>query len=147
MKRSRVVVTTMIIALILAGCQIDTAPQDMAHFSSNRAAVKDSADYSGNFILYRDDSDTAVGAMLLTAHLTRGEIYGFEFNQDQVPVAIAGLQKMELTPGKYRWEMTPDAGQINWDKTNAVVITVVLFTVIIAATAVTLILAKKNLGL
>jgi hypothetical protein len=137
------VVFIMIASLLLAGCQISTAPQDVGHFSSNRTAVKDNADYNGTFFLYHDDDDSTTGPALATAHLKKGDIYGFEFDAQQVPYAIAGNQRTQLTPGRYRWEMTPDAGQIDWDKTNAVVVTVVLITVAIAATVVIIIVTKN----
>jgi len=134
----------MIAALLLAGCQIDTAPQDVAHFSSNRAAVKDTADYNGNFVLYRDDQDNTVGPILTAIHLQKGEVYGFEFDDHQVPHAIAGSKRIELTAGRYRWEMTPDAGQVDWQKTNALVLDVVLITVLVAVSVVAIVVSAKQ---
>jgi len=138
------VVFTMIAALILAGCQIDTTPQDVAHFSSNRTATKDNAACDGTFLLYHDDVDNAVTAPLVTVHLKKGDVFGFEFDGHQVPFAMAGTQRVQLTAGRYRWEMRPDAGQVDWDKTGTVVLEVVVITALVAATVVVSIVLAKH---
>ena len=139
------VVFILIAALVLAGCRLDTTPQDVGHFSSNRAAVKDNADYTGTFILYHDDMDQKVGAIVTSVHLNKGEAFGFEFDAQQQPLAIAGTQKVALTAGRYRWEMTPDEGQIDWDKTNGVIVTVVVFTVVVAVSTISVLFATKQI--
>ena len=139
------VVSIMIAALILTGCQLDTTPHDVVHFSSNHAAIKDNADCSGLFVLYHDDQDQSVGPIVTSVHLDKGEPYGFELDNQQVPSALAGKQHIPLMPGRYRWEMTPDAGQVDWDKTGGVVVTVVLFTVIVTVSVVSVLFATKQL--
>jgi hypothetical protein len=144
MPQRSTVVYVMIASLILAGCQVSTAPQDVANFSSNRAAVQYTADYNGLYTLYRDDSDVSAGPIVTTAHLNKGETIGFDFDGQHIPYAIAGKQRTELTPGRYRWEMTPDAGQIDWDKTNSTAVVVVLIGAAIGASVAIAIVAARH---
>jgi hypothetical protein len=139
------VVLTMVAGLLLAGCQLDTTPQDVANYASNREAVKDTADYNGTFVLYRDDQPDKELPAITSTHLGKGAIYGFEVDAQQTPYAVAGQQRVQLTPGRYRWEMRPDAGQIDWNKTNAVVVTVVVFTVAVAGLVVIALVIQKHL--
>jgi hypothetical protein len=134
----------MIASLLLAGCQIDTTPQDVAKFSSNRAAVKDTADYHGTFVLYRDDVDNTAQPVITSKHLDKGDIYGFELDEHQVPFAVAGKDRIQLTSGRYRWEMRPDPGQVDWQKTNAIIVNVVIFTVGLGGLTILALVIAKN---
>lgn len=116
----------MIGGLILAGCQVDLRPQDAGNFSTNRAATKGTAEYAGTYVLYDDNNPGRAEAVLMTVHLKTGDVVGFEVDNNQVPYAIAGQQRMQLAVGRYRWEMTPDAGQVDWNKTTVIVVEVTL---------------------
>lgn len=135
----------MIAGLILAGCQVDTHPLDVAHFSTNRAPTKEAAEYDGTFILYRDDDAAVIGPILTTVHLKASEIVGFEIDGNQVPFAVAGPLRLQLSAGRYRWEMMPDAGQTDWPKTNVAIIEVAVATVVVAIAVVSAIIASKHL--
>jgi hypothetical protein len=140
------VIGLMICALLLSGCRVDTEPQDVEHFSTNRAAEEDPAAYDGTYILYGDET-AIVGPVLMKVHLKAGETVGFEMGQNHVPYAVAGPNRLKLSPGHYRWEMNPDPGQVDWDKTNVVIIEVVVATVVVAAAVVTAIVVSKHAGL
>jgi hypothetical protein len=135
----------MIAALVLAGCQVETRPIDVANFSTNRAPTQLTAAYDGTYVLYNDDSDTTVGPILMTTRLKQGETLGFEIDSDHLPYATAGKDRLQLQPGRYRWQMTPDKGQTDWGKTNTVVIEVVVATAVVALIAVSAIVATKGL--
>ncbi len=139
-------IALMISALILSGCRVSTEPQDVEHFATNRAASEDPAPYNGMFILYGDESAT-VGPVLMKARLKAGQMVGFEIDRGHVPFAVAGRDRMQLPPGHYRWEMTPDAGQTDWDKTNIVLIEVAVATAVVAVAVVTTIFVTKGFGL
>jgi hypothetical protein len=69
---------------------------------------------------------------------------GFTIDADHVPYAIAGKQKLQLQSGRYRWQMTADAGQVDWPKTNTIVLEVVVATAVIVLAVVTTIVAVKG---
>ncbi len=133
----------MTTGLILGGCQVETRPLDVAHFSTNRAATKDVTDYSGTYVLYGDDNAAAVGPVLSSVHLTAGQTLGFEVGRDNVPYAVAGTQRIQLSSGRYRWEMTPDKGQVDWNRTNVMIVEVVVATVVVVVAVVSTLVATK----
>ena len=137
------VIVVMIAGLLLTGCQVDMRPQDVSHFSTNRAATKDLALYKGTYSLYRDDNDQTVGPLLMSRHLDKGETVGFDIDTNGVPFAIAGHDRLQLEAGRYRWAMAPDAGEIDWDKTNTLIIEVLVGTAVGALIVVTAIVAAK----
>jgi hypothetical protein len=98
------------------------------------------------YILYGDESAT-VGPVLMRVRLKAHEIVGFEFDPGHVPVAVAGHERLKLQPGHYRWEMNPDAGQKDWDKTGVVLIEVAVATVVVAVAVVTTIIVTRGAGL
>jgi len=134
----------MISGLILGGCQVQTTPQDVGHFFTSRTATKDVAPYNGTFRLFGDDV-AGVGPLLMTVQLKSGETVGFEVDDKNVPYAIAGQQRLKLAEGRYRWEMTPDAGQVDWDKTNVLVIEVVVAVVVVVLAVGGSILISRSL--
>jgi hypothetical protein len=138
------VILVMISALILAGCQADTTPLDVANFSTNRAATQDNAAYSGMFSLYGDDSDKVTGPLLMSVHLNKGDVFGFEIDADHAPNAVAGKLKLQLQAGRYRWQMTADQGQVDWQKTNSIVLEVVIATAVVALAVVSTIVAVNG---
>jgi hypothetical protein len=138
------VILVMISALILAGCQVDTTPLDVANFSTNRAATQDNAAYNGMFSLFGDDSDKVMGPLLMSVHLNKGEVFGFEISADHVPYAIAGKHKLQLQSGRYRWQMAADAGQVDWQSTNTIVLEVVIATAVVALAVVSTIVAVNG---
>ena len=144
MMHRPIVALTLIAALILAGCQLDTTPEDVAHFSSNRTATKDNAACNATFVLYHDDVDNVATEPLATVHLKKDEVFGFEFDEHQTPLAIAGTQHVQLTAGRYRWEMRPDRGQVDWDKTGIVVLEVAVITALVVGTVVISIVIAKH---
>jgi hypothetical protein len=137
------VIFTMIAGILLAGCQVETQPQDVSHFSTNRAATEDIAAYDGTYSLYRDDTDQTAGPLLMSRHLKKGETVGFEIDSSKVPFAVAGHDRLQLDTGRYRWAMEPDAGQTDWDKTNIFVVEVVVGAAVVALIVVTAIVAAK----
>jgi hypothetical protein len=144
MKRTMLILF-MASGLILGGCQIDTAPMDVEHFSTNRAATKDKAEYNGTYTLYGDDDAAVIGPKLMTADLKIGDEVGFEVGSDQQPYAIAGQQRLKLTSGRYRWEMTPAKGQTDWNRTNGLVVEIVVATAVIVIAVVSTLAATGAL--
>jgi hypothetical protein len=145
MKQSSCVVFLLIAGLILTGCNVDTQPMDVANFSTNRAATQLPAAYNGTYILFGDDSDKVTGPVLLTERLKQGDHFGFDVNADHAPYAFAGKDQLLLKPGRYRWQMTPDAGQTDWNKTNTVTIEVIVGSAVVALLVVSTIIAVKGL--
>jgi hypothetical protein len=124
----------MIAGLLAAGCRMDTRPRDISNFSTNRAApMEDVTPFNGTYSLYGDDSDTAVGPLLMKRVLKQGEAIGFEFDDNHVPFAVAGSQRMQLNPGRYRWQMEVTPGEVDWEKTNTLVVEVVIASVAVGA--------------
>ncbi len=135
----------MISALLVAGCQVDTQPMDVANFSTNRAATQVTAAYNGMYVLFNDDSDKVVGPVLMTQRLAVGETLGFDVDENHQPYAFAGRNRISLQPGRYRWQMTADAGQTDWAKTNVVVIEVAVATAVVVLIVVSAVVATKGL--
>jgi len=130
MKRM-LLILFMVSGLVLGGCQLDTAPIDVAHFSTNRAPAIDKVEYSGTFTLYGDEDAAVVGPVLMTVKLKPGDVIGFEVGPDQSPYAVAGQHRLKLGSGRYRWEMVPDPGQVDWNKTNVLIVEIVVATAVV----------------
>ena len=143
--RRWVVVVSMIGGLLLGGCEISTQPQDISHFSTTRAGTEDLAEYDGIYQLFGDDTDQVSGPLLKSVRLKKGEVVGFEIGPDHVPVAVAGADRQPLQPGHYRWQMTPDAGQTDWHRTDVVVIEVLVATGVVILIVVGTAAAVKGL--
>jgi hypothetical protein len=117
--------------LILGGCEVPVTPMDVGYFSTNRAPTRDKAQYAGTYRLFGDDDASVVGPVLMTVELKPGDVIGFEVGADQSPYAIAGSHRLKLAPGRYRWEMTPASGQTDWNKTNVLVVEIVVATAVV----------------
>ncbi len=133
----------MICGLVLTGCQVNTRPQDVSHFSTNRAAPSEMTLYAGTYTLYTDDDPEKVGSVLMSVHLKVGETIGFEIDQTQTPVAVAGSHRLALTTGRYRWEMKPDAGQVDWNQTNIIAAQVAVGAVVVTIAIIGTLFAVK----
>jgi hypothetical protein len=143
MTHRPLIISILIAGLFLAGCQVDLQPQDVSHFSTNRAATKEIAAYNGNYSLYRDDTDQVAGPLLMSRHLNKGETVGFDIDANHVPFAVAGKDRLQLDTGRYRWAMKPDPGQTDWDKSNTLIIEVVVGTAVAVLIVVAAIVAAK----
>jgi hypothetical protein len=144
MKRA-MLVGVMIFGMVLAGCQVNQDPQDVSHFSTNRAAPSGTTEYSGSYTLYTDDDTQKAGKVLMSVHLNKGETIGFEIDQSQTPSAVAGSHRLALTTGRYRWEMKPDAGQVDWNQTNVLIIEVAVGAIVVISAVVGTLFAAKVL--
>jgi hypothetical protein len=142
MKRA-MMVGLMIFGLVLTGCQVNTRPQDVYHFSTNRAATSGAAEYAGSYTLYADDDPEKVGKVLMSVHLKLGEVVGFEIDQTQTPTAVAGSNHLALTSGRYRWEMKPDAGQVDWGQTKIIAAQVAVGAVVVTIAIIGTLIAVK----
>jgi hypothetical protein len=133
----------MVCGLILTGCQVNTNSQDVSHFSTNRAATIGKAAYAGTYTLFTDEYAAKGDTVLLSVHLVPGETIGFEIDPTQKPFAVAGANRMPLTAGRYRWEMKPDPGQVDWNQTNVMIVEVVVATAVVTLAVVGTLIAVK----
>jgi hypothetical protein len=145
MVRRSCVVFVTIAGLMLAGCAVDTTPIDVANFSTNRAATQAKAAYAGRYVLLDDNSDKVVGPILMTERLNQGDAFGFEIDANHVPYAFAVNDRLALKPGRYRWQMAPDAGQTDWNKTNTMTVEVIVGAAVVALLAVSTVAAVRGL--
>jgi hypothetical protein len=137
-------ITVMITGLLLAGCRVDTQPLDVANFTTTRAPTQEKAAFDGTFALFNDDKDNSVGPILMTRHLKKGEAFGFETDDNHVPYAFAASDRIQLPSGRYRWQMTPDAGQTDWGKNNVLAVEVTLGAVAVVLIAIPIIIAVRH---
>lgn len=142
--RRAVVISFMISGLVLGGCQMSTAPQDVDHFSTRAAPTQEPAAYSGMYDLFGDDTDQQSGPLLHSVRLKQGEVVGFEVGADNQAYAVAANQRFALKAGHYRWQMTPDPGQTDWHRTNVLVVEVLVGTAVVALIVVSTVLAVKK---
>ena len=139
-------ISLMIVSLLLAGCHVDTQPVDVANFTTTRAPTQDHALYDGTFALFNDDKDNTIGPILLSAHLKKGEAFGFETDQTHVPFAFAGSSRIQLPSGRYRWQMTPDRGQTDWGTSNVLAVEVAVGAVAVVLIAIPVVIALTALS-
>jgi hypothetical protein len=137
-------IVVMITGLLLAGCHVDTQPTDVANFTTTRAPTQDKAAYDGTFALFNDDRDNTVGPILMTRHLKKGDAFGFELDENHVPYAFAASDRIQLPSGRYRWQMTPDAGQTDWGKSNVLAVEVAIGALAVVLIAIPVVIAVRH---
>jgi hypothetical protein len=127
------VVLPLVAAIALsssAGCQVSTKPRTIAEVSPERKAAVRPAPYSGEYRLYavlvqRGGWAQPSGEPIITERLERNAPLGFRTSSEpgQSLTAVAGERTVTLEPaGHYLWQMRADAGQVDRQKTAALVI-------------------------
>lgn len=133
--RRWVLVPTMCVSLVLAGCEVDSGPQRVATLRLPGFAWVMPAPYNGRYILYllvRSPSGITTRDYVDATHLKRGDALGFR-QRTSGAVAVAGKTEISLLHGRnYDWVMEADAGQIDAARTMAMVASGVLIAGVLA---------------
>lgn len=130
------IVALLSVSSVLGGCNVSTAPQTLSRYAPGRRIGMSKAGYDGRYRLLpavqerRGFIVPESASPLLERRLTRGQSFGFVRAADGSLIARAADDSLALDANAaYAWQMEADAGQIDRQKTAALVI------VIVAATA------------
>jgi hypothetical protein len=135
--RRILVVLMASVAIMMAGCNVDTRPTTVSRFDRMPPRAMGRASYSGQFILYRLPEHPQQGlgeggTFVTSVHLSAGEPVGFKSVEPGKVVAIAGEKEIALQSGVYEWVMQADSGQRDQAKTTVLVIVIVIAAVVVA---------------
>jgi hypothetical protein len=126
-RHRRAVVGVMCACLV--GCQVSTAPTDVARWDRQHPVSIMRAPWDGNYTLQTTETGTkGPRKNLQTVHLKKAEELGFRQREGAV-VAAAGALEVELSPGEYRWVMIADKGQTDGFTTTVLIVAIVVATV------------------
>src|SRR5579884_3565652 len=105
-----VLVTLMCLGIV--GCQVSTAPTEVARLDREHAVSMMRAPWDGRYTLYATDLRDQ-RTVVQSTHLKKDDPLGFRQRQAG-PVAVAADAEVPLGSGRYEWVMEPDRGQVNW---------------------------------